>query len=180
MKKNLLSIIILFLLIVNISLTSVMVFSLVVTNQRALSLMTDVATVLRLELPAMDINSGEFIVPDVPIKNVETYDVAAGEAMTIPLKMGAEDTGTRYIVVSASLSMDSKNKGYKANSGPDLSKNDSLIQDVINQTFAKYTLLDVQDQSTLDRIRTEIVIGLHGLYGSDFVFNVSLRNIRYQ
>ena len=181
MKKNLLSIIILFLLIVNISLTSVMMFSLVLPNQRALALMTDVATVLRLELPAAGaLGGGEFIAPDVPIGNVATYDVAGGEAMTIPLRLGPEEDRTRYIIVRASLSMDSKNKAYsKAGNSGDLSSVDTMIQDVIIRAFGNYTADEVRDPYILDRIRTDIILGLHAMYNSDFIFSVQFRDVKY-
>jgi len=180
MKKNLLSIIILFLLIVNISLTSVMMFSMVLPNQKALALMTDVATVLRLELPAAGLAGGEFIAPEVPIANVTTYDVAGGESMRIPLKLSPDEDRTRYIMLRASLSMDSKNRAYsRAGNNGDLSSVDSMIQDVIIRILSNYTMEEVRDPAILERIRTEIILGLHALYDSDFIFSVQFRDVTY-
>ncbi|MDR2547155.1 MAG: flagellar basal body-associated FliL family protein [Lachnospiraceae bacterium] len=176
MKKNLLSIIILFLLIINISLTGVMVFSLVTTNQRAIALMTDVSTVLRLELPS----GGEYVVPTVPIRNVTTYNVAGGESMTIPLRSAEDEAVTRYMMVRISLSMDSKNRGYRNNGDGDLSAVDSMIQDIITRSFARYNSSEVRDIAVLDAIRSDILRDLHILYESDFIFNVSFLDIRYQ
>ena len=178
MKKNLLSIIILFLLIVNISLTSVMMFSLVLPNQRALALMTDVATVLRLELPAAGIG-GDYVAPEVAIANVKSYMVAAGEAMMIPLRQGPGEERTRYIMVRASLSMDSKNKGFKSNNEGDLSEVDMMIQNIINRIFGNYTMDDVQDPAVVDMIQKEIILELHALYDSDFIFAVQFTDVKY-
>jgi len=180
MKKNLLSIIILFLLIVNISLTSVLMFSMVLPNQKALALMTDVATVLKLELPAAGLVAGEFVAPEVPIANVESYDVAGGEPMRIPLKLALDEDRTRYIMVRASLSMDSKNKAFKkAGNEGDLSRADAMIQDIIIRTFSSYTMEEVRDPAILERIRTEIILGLHALYDSDFIFSIQFRDVTY-
>jgi flagellar FliL protein len=180
MKKNLLSIIILFLLIINISLTAVMTFSLVVTNQNALSLMTDVATILRLELPTVSLSdTGEYVAPNVDIANVVTYDVAGGESMTIPLKQGPADTSTRYIMVRVALSMDSKNKGFKDNNEGDLKAVDVMIQDRINSAFSHYTSDELKDPAIMEQVKGEIILGLHAMYGSDFIFNVSFRDVRY-
>jgi flagellar FliL protein len=180
MKKNLLSIIILFLLIVNISLTSVMMFSLVLPNQRALALMTDIATVLRLELPAAGISGGEFVAPDVPIANVSIYDVAGGESMRIPLKHTPDDDRTRFIMVRASLSMDSKNRAYSrdGNSG-DLSGVDQMIQERITRVFSSYTVDEVRDPLILEKIKTEIIVSLHAMYNSDFIFGIQFRDVAY-
>ncbi|MCL2052034.1 MAG: flagellar basal body-associated FliL family protein [Lachnospiraceae bacterium] len=181
MKKNLLSIIILFLLIVNISLTSIMMFSLVLPNQKALALMTDIATVLRLELPAAGISaSGEFVAPDVPIQNVETYDVANGESMRIPLALSPEEERTRFVMVRTALSMDSKHKAFKkaGNSG-DLSAVDTMIQDIIIRAFGVYTLEEVRDPVISERIKAEIIRGLHVLYDSDFIFGIQFLDVAY-
>ena len=50
MKKNLLSIVILALLIVNLVLTSIMMFSVMSTNKKTAAVVTDIASVLQLEL----------------------------------------------------------------------------------------------------------------------------------
>ena len=177
MKKNLLSIIILFLLIINLSLTGVLVFSLVTANQRATALMADVATVLRLELPTA--GAGEFVAPEIPIANVATYNVAAGEAMTMPLKQGPEDASTRYVMVRVSLSMDSKNRGYRDNGEGDLSAVDMMIQDIIITAFGRYTGDEVKEADIQEQIKGEIINGLHAMYNSDFIFGVLFRDIKY-
>jgi flagellar FliL protein len=190
MKKNLLSLIILFLLVINIVLTAIMVFSLVTTNQRANALMADVASVLQLELPPGGANAasgdGSFQIPDVPIANVVTYDVNGGEQIMIPLKPAPEDTTTKYVILTASLSLDSKNKGFKDNKialtdsgGADLSKVDVMIQDVINRTIGKYTSDEIKTTETQDQAKIEIIQGVQAMYGSDFVFNVQFREVKY-
>ena len=50
MKKNLISIVILALLIVNIVLTAVMMFSVTSTNKKTAALVTDVAAAINLDL----------------------------------------------------------------------------------------------------------------------------------
>jgi flagellar FliL protein len=179
MKKNLLSIIILFLLIVNISLTAVMMFSLVLPNQKALALMTDVATILRLELPSVNVAGGTYVAPEVALKNVETYNVNGGESMMIPLKRGPEDTSTSFFMARAALSMDTKNKGYKDTDSGDLSVVDTMIQDVIIRVFGGYSMAEVLDQEIFEEIRTKIIIGLHDLYGSEFIFSIQFRDVIY-
>lgn len=62
MKKNLLSILILVLLIVNIALTTVMMISVTGTNKKTAELVTSIATVLNLEL----YNPGGIPLADVP------------------------------------------------------------------------------------------------------------------
>ena len=50
MKKNLLSIVILALLIVNLVMTSIMMISVTGTNKKTAAIVTDIASILKLEL----------------------------------------------------------------------------------------------------------------------------------
>ena len=72
MKKNLMTVLILALLIVNIALTGVMLVSIVGTNKKTAQLVDNITTAMNLELT----------VPDT-----EVYNIA--DSMTIPLKSEA-------------------------------------------------------------------------------------------
>ena len=75
MKKNLISIVILSLLIVNIVISSITLFSVFGTNQKTAALVTDIAAAI-----ALDLDTEEEAV-QVSIADVVTYDIAE---MTIP------------------------------------------------------------------------------------------------
>lgn len=70
MKKNILSILILALLIVNIVLTSIMMFSVMGASKKTTQLVTDIASVLKLELREED---GEVIT--VPMEQTDVYNI---------------------------------------------------------------------------------------------------------
>ena len=82
MKKNLLSVLILVLLIVNIALTTVMMLSVTGTNKKTAELVTSIATVLNLEL----YTPGGEAEADVPLEDTEAYDI---EEIMIPLAASA-------------------------------------------------------------------------------------------
>ena len=108
MKKNLLSIIILALLIVNIVLTSVMMFSVTGTSKKTAALVNDIASVLELELEASNGSDEEEAVV-VAMDDMEVYDIS--ETLTIPCKKG-EDGKDHYYIADVSLSMNTKDSGY--------------------------------------------------------------------
>ena len=120
MKKNLLSIIILALLIVNLVMTSVMMISVTGTNKKTAAIVTDIASVLKLELN-QGTEAGESA-ETVSLENTEAYDLP--DEMTIPLLKG-EDGVMHYALVKVSLSMNVKNDGYKTY-GADISSRQSL------------------------------------------------------
>ena len=78
MKKNLLSVLILVLLLVNIALTTVMMISVTGTNKKTADLVTSIATVLNLEL----YKPGEESASEVSLTDTETYVMTE---MMIPL-----------------------------------------------------------------------------------------------
>ena len=106
MKKNLISIIILALLIVNIVLTAIMMFSVTTTNRKTAALVGDIASAISLDLGTGE--NGEQEEEIVPMADVVTYTIAD---MTIPLKKG-EDGESHFAMLSVTLSMNSKNKDY--------------------------------------------------------------------
>ena len=95
MKKNLLTIVILALLLVNIALTAVMMISVTTTNNKTANLVTTIATVMNLELtggPGSEESGGT---PAPTLADTEIY--AIPEA-TIPLKVEITEDGKEYDV----------------------------------------------------------------------------------
>ena len=77
MKKNLLSVLILVLMIVNIALSAVMMISVTSTNQKTAALMDSIATAMNLEWNSPGSSS------EVPLSDSEAYNLDGG--MTIHL-----------------------------------------------------------------------------------------------
>ena len=147
MKKNLISVIILALLIVNVVLTAIMMFSVTGASKKTAALVDNIASALDLELAAQ---TGETEVV-VPMENIEVYSIP--ESMTIPLKTG-EDGADHYCLVSVSCSIDNKADGYKTYSS-DLSPQEKLLMDKVNAVFGQYTIEEAKGNE--DRIKKEIL-----------------------
>ena len=169
MKKNLISVIILALLVVNIILTAIMMFSVTSASRKTASLVDNIATALNLELTAQ---GGEAEV--VPMENIETYDIA--ESMTIPLK-NSEDGSSHFCLVSIGFSINTKADGYKTY-GSDLSAQETMIKDKINSVFANYSLEEARGHE--EAIKAEILSNIQKMFDSDFIFEVSFSSILYQ
>lgn len=174
MKKNLLSIIILALLIVNIVLTGIMMFSVTGTARKTSALIDDIATVMSLDLTNGAGDAAGELEAAVPMEDIEVYEIE--EQLTIPLKKGADDDA-HFAIVSVSLSMNKKDKGYKTY-GSDMASKESLIKDAINEVVSSYTYEEAPD--SVDDIRKEITSRIQSMFDSQFVFNISFRNIMFQ
>ena len=106
MKKNLMSVLILALVLVNLILTGILTITILPQTKKSNELVNKVCSAIDLELESGDGTESA----SIPMDQVETYKIE--DAMTINLKTGA-DGETHYVKLTASISMDSKNDGYK-------------------------------------------------------------------
>lgn len=177
MKKNLISIIILALLIVNIALTAIMMFSVVGTSRKSAALVDNIATALNLELT--DGSAGaEAEKAVVPMSDIDTYDIS--EKMTIPLKVETNADGkdeVHYFISNITLSMNTKDKGYKSY-GETLGDRESLIKSEISDVIGQHTVDEARNNQ--DQIRDEILVRIQALFDSEFIFNVSFSDTMVQ
>ena len=105
MKKNLLSVIILALLIVNIVLSSIMMYSFTSTNKKTAELVANISTVLNLQLttPGQD----TVVEEAVPMSELAIWNLDG--SMTIPLR--SLDGKNHSIMFNISFTMNTKAKG---------------------------------------------------------------------
>lgn len=170
MKKNLISVIILALMVVNIVLTAIMMFSVTSASKKTAALVDNIAAALNLELTAQ---TGDADVPVVPMENIEVYNLS--ESMTIPLRKG-EDGEDHYCLVSIGFSINTKADGYKTY-GSDLSPQETLIMGEINSVFGQYTMEEARENEA--QIKADILARVQKMFDSDFIFNVSFSSIIY-
>lgn len=170
MKKNLISIIILAVLIANIVLTGIMMFSVTSTANKTSKLIGDIAMVLSLEI-GTSTETGEVEEVKVSMEDSKTYALA--EEMTIPLKKG-ESGEVNYALVTASFGMDSKHDGYKTY-GETIAEHEKVIRAEVNNVISSYTLDElVTDQKSIEN---EILKNLQALFESEFIYKVYLETI---
>ncbi len=168
MKKNLLSVIILALLVVNIALTGVMMFSTISANNKTIALVNQIAAILDLEVKGMSNNQQPSLL------ETETYNIA--DELIISLKHG-EDGMDHYALACVSFSLDTTNEDY-ATYQPMLAEKESKIISEINNIFAKYTKEEAtQNQNA---ISDEILERLQEMFDSDFIYEVYFKELKFQ
>ena len=174
MKKNLLTILILALLIVNLVLTGIIMFSTISANRKTVALVNNIATVLNLEVGPTEAEAGAEEQVEVSMADTEMYDIA--DPMTIALKKGA-DGADHYAMVEVSLSMNTKDKDYKDNSAMMTTK-ESLIKSEIIDVIGSYT----KEEAEVDKKGMEeaILKRIQDMFDSQFVYDVAFRNINFQ
>lgn len=165
MKKNLMSILILALLVVNIVLTAIMMFSMMGAMKSTTALVGKIATVMDLELNT----GGE--ANEIPMSDMVPYDLS--DSMTIMLK--SDDGEQHYVQLAVTLQMDKKNKDYKKYSET-LATNQKVIQGYINEVISSHTLEEFKNDT--DGIRNEVLARLQKEYDSDFIYKVVFSDVK--
>lgn len=160
MKKNLMSILILALLVVNIVLTAIMMFSVTGAMKSTTALVGRIAAVLDLELN-LGTDEAQLSIQDSALYNIT-------DSMTIALREG-EDGEVHYVQLAVSIRMDTKNKDYKKYSAT-LLDNESIIKGEILEVVSSYTKEEFQADTK--GVRAEILARLRRLYNSDFIYEV--------
>lgn len=170
MKKNLLSIIILALLLVNIGLTVVMMISITGTNGKTAMLVDSIATNLNIASNG----PGEATVEEViSLADTEVYEIAS--ALTIPLKV--EEGGKQvYAVCNISLQINKNHPDY-ATLNPIVASSESLIKDAIRTVIASKT--EDEARNNQEALKAEILDAIQKLFGSDFIYNVNIPEIKF-
>ena len=180
MKKNLLSVLILVLLIVNIAMTTIMMISVTGTNSKTAELVTSIATVMNLEL----YDPGGVSVAEVPLSDTEAYDMPELmfplAASTVVNADGTTTTSSKqsYIIFTLSLLQNTAHEDYKTLGGAEnMDSRASLIKDVVNRVMGNHTLEECQ--SNFEGIREEILKEIQQLFGSNFIYKLAISGVKY-
>ena len=171
MKKNLISIVILALLVVNIVLSSITLLSVSGTNRKTAALVTDIAAAINLDLGGQTEEEKQEAI--VPMEDVVTFDITD---LTVPLKKGPNDEKEHYAMLSVTLSMNSKDKDYKTYG--DLSTRVSLIKGEINDAVSQHTADEARENSHV--IEDEILQRVQDMFDSQFIYDVTFSSILIQ
>lgn len=172
MKKNLMSVIILALCLVNLILNALIVFVCVPSNKKVNKLVTDIASVLNLELEGAD-------EPKVKVEDIATF--TSSENITVKLKADGSTNAdgsplVRYAQVGITISMDSSSKEF-ANINSLISSSEGLINDVIMNVVSNYTAAEIDTPEIKEAIKKEILEKLQKKFGSTCIFSIDFKSL---
>lgn len=167
MKKNILTIIILAFTLMNTIMIALIVFAVVPASQRTDKLITQVASVIDLELT-------DESAPKVAVDDIEPYKIE--EAKTTNLKSNGDGKEHFAKMDYVSLSINKTSEDYDRFKGLiEENKSDSAIMDIVDTVISKYTIDDTQDK---EKLKSELVDKVNEYFGSsDVVVGVALGNI---
>ena len=174
MKKNLISIIILALLIVNTVLTGIIMFSSVSANKKTVALVNDIASVLDLELTGGNGESSYSNANSISIADTAVYNIP--DAMTVALRPG-EDGKEHYAMCEVSFSLNTTDPDYEKYA-PMVESQESKIRSIIIGVIGGYTKEDAMVNQAA--IEAEILKQVQDMFGSKFIFEAYFRDLKFQ
>lgn len=169
MKKNILTIIILAISLINTALIAVMIFTIVPAANNTNHLVDKVMSIIDLELENPDGSS------NVSVKDIAYYTLTD----TVQCSLTSNDGTDHYLKVDVTLSENKKNEDYADLNGS-VSDNEKAMSGIISNVFSQYTKDEVKKQATQDKIKKEILTQIHKLFNSNFIINVTFNNLLVQ
>lgn len=172
MKKNLFTILILSLLVVNIVLNSITMISVTGTNRKTAQLVDNIATVMNLELT---LPGEEKVKEEVSLADTAVYNFDG--SMTMPLRT-SENGENKYLMCEIALSMNTKHKDYKKyGESEKLAEQESLIKDTITEVVSRHT--EEECRADFDGLKEEVLQAVQNLFQSDFIYKIAINNIKF-
>lgn len=171
MKKNIFSVIITALTIINVVLTAIMFFVMLPTFQKTNNLITQVASVLNLELEGDKESSAE---EQYTLADLESVPVTFEEQQTLNLNPG-EDGKLHYAMLDGyTLSINKKSKDYKK-LNETIKNNQTKFTDIIRDSITSHSIDDISE----DAVKKESLEKIQELLDSRIVVEVSISNFMY-
>ena len=164
MKKGLMNTLILVLCVMNIILTSVIVFAVVPAMNSTTELVKKIASAIDLEKEAK-----KQYTDGISIDSVVTYSFK--EKMTVTLK-ASENGKSNYAQFSVVMTLNKEDENYEKYKDK-LSSNEKLMRSAVEDVIKQYTKTELLNNR--DAIEEEVTLALRKMYNeTEFIYEVSL------
>ena len=171
MKKNLMTVIILALVLVNLVLTAILAFTIIPQTRKSNQLIDKIASAIDLEL---EDGSGKDTAA-VPVEDIEVYDIEASFTVNLSPSGDGKDHVAGF---SIGLSLNTKSDGYKSIGIEGLKAKETLIKNDINTIVSEYTMEQFREDE--QSVKDAILEDLQEMFGSDFIVGVSFSSVNTQ
>ncbi|MBE5944823.1 MAG: hypothetical protein E7258_07895 [Lachnospiraceae bacterium] len=168
MKKNLITVIILAICIINLVFNILLVFVFMPSATKTNKLITDIAAVLDLEIASLNgSSSGEF-----DVSNLAAFQLEQGN----PINLASDGSDEQHVVqYGLTINLDKTAADYSKTEA-NLNASTALIYDTTRDIIAKYTYEQVIDVEVQRQIKEEILVALKDLFSTSCIYSVSFYN----
>lgn len=179
MKRNTLNIIILTLVVINLVLNVLIVFSVVPTANKTNELIIKIAELVDLDLSDFSNKS----VATVAVTDLETVAITAGTGDSasnkITVNLKSTDGKPHYAVVYAYITLDQTHEDYASKSGS-ITNAMPLIAETVTNVISVYDADSAKDPQIQNEMKEEILTELRDLFKSNMIYSVVFESIVIQ
>ena len=167
MKRNLISVIILAISIINFIMLAVLIFSVIPSTKKTDNLIASIASIVDLSVENSEEKENQ---KKVDLSDLYIYTLTKEDTITLK----STDGEPHYAVVQASVSMDKTSKDYKKydpTSDEGIKSKESVIESKIVDIISQYTVEECNTNK--DAITKECTKAIKELFDSDVIYEVS-------
>ncbi len=172
MKKNLLSVLILALMIVNVAISVITMISITGTNKKTAALVDTIATVLNLELVSDEEDEGS----SISLADTEIYTIA--DSMTIPLNTNGDSKQT-YMLCKISLSINMKDEDYKTYNSETIGTYEPYIKQAVEGVISSYDMEYLSNSANREEVKKEVLEAIQKWLDSKVVYDISISDVKF-
>lgn len=175
MKKNMLTIVVIAISLVNLILTAVIMFSVVSSAKATNALVSDIASIIDLELEN-DTSKNKVAMGDMDVVTFET-------PVQINLKSSGDDKDHYAVIDQISIYLIKTEDDYKTLSESMKNKEtksgyESTIDEIVNNQFSQYTKEEVQNNR--EAIKAVALKAIQDKFGTQTIAELAFKNLRLQ
>lgn len=167
MKKNLITVIILALCLINLVFNIMLVFVFMPSASKTNKLITDISKVLDIEIQSQSNGESSF-----DVSNLVAFQLEQGN----PINLANDGTGSLHVLqYGLTINLDSTASDYsKVNDN--LTSSTALIYDMVRNIIGSYTYTQAIDVSIQKEIKDEILRQLRETFNTECIYSVSFYN----
>lgn len=167
MKKNMISVIILAICIINLVFNILLVFVFMPSATKTNKLITDISEILDLEIASQSNGNGTF-----DVSNLAAFELAQGN----PINLAADGSDEIHVVqYGLTINLDKTASDY-SKTNDNLTASTALIYDTVRGIIGKYTYAQCTDVAVQEQIKEEILASLRETFDTECIYSVSFYN----
>jgi len=177
MKRNILTIVVIALCLINLALSAVIVFSIVPMANRTNDLITQVASVINLELEDPNADS---IANNVALSDLETLEPIGeeGNNITANLKKGEDGKAHYAIFTSVTIMINKKAEDY-ADLKTNITNNHKKVIEIVRSVLTSHTSSEMEND-TDGKVQDEVIDKLNEYFGTRGIYDLTIDGLIFQ
>lgn len=167
MKKNLVTVIILALCLVNLVFNILLVFVFMPSASKTNKLITDISKILDLEIASQSEDETSF-----DVSNLAPFELEQGN----PINLANDGSGTIHVIqFGLTINLDKTSDDYSKTLS-NLESSTALIYDEARNIIGSYTYAEVIDVKIQNQIKEELLASLRKQFNTDSIYSISFYN----